>query len=267
MADPTFKDAAGDTKYRKSASGDGSSGSPWVNSDQVNIASGGVASGAIASGAVASGAVASGAVASGAFASGAISDGALVTLGAKADDKSTATDTTAITAMSILKEISYQEQQTKPVKGTGFSVQVDITVDAGAYAIGDALGAMATFAGMGSAAGKHSVIHTITLTPNDAMPAIPFNLWVLNADLATPIAKNAAFVIVAADAPKILGIVPIYATDYIQSQTTWNCATLRGVGLEFTTVATSVYCYLVTTAVTAPVATHVYLTLTGEFID
>lgn len=64
------------------------------------------ASGSIASGAIASGAIASGAVASGAFASGSISDGAMVTLGAKADAKSTATDTTAITIMQVLKECS-----------------------------------------------------------------------------------------------------------------------------------------------------------------
>jgi hypothetical protein len=69
-----------------------------------------VASGGLASGSVASGAVASGAVASGAFASGSISDGADVTLGAKADAKSTATDTTAVTVMSVLKEISAMEQ-------------------------------------------------------------------------------------------------------------------------------------------------------------
>jgi hypothetical protein len=67
-------------------------------------------SGSIASGAIASGAVASGAYASGAFASGSISDGADVTLGAKADAKSTATDTTSITIMSVLKEISAMEQ-------------------------------------------------------------------------------------------------------------------------------------------------------------
>lgn len=41
---------------------------------------------------------------------GAISDGADVTLGAKADAKSTATDTTPVTAMQVLKEISYMEQ-------------------------------------------------------------------------------------------------------------------------------------------------------------
>jgi hypothetical protein len=152
-------------------------------------------------------------------------------------------------------------------EGAAFSVQVDFTVDAGAYAIGDALAAMGTFAGMASAAGKHAIINSIILAPNDAMPAIPFNLWVLNADLAAPIAKNAAFVIAAGDATKVMGIVPITAADYIPSQTSWNVATLRGVGLEYTTVATSIYVYLVCTAVTAPVATHVYLTLSGEFLD
>lgn len=75
-----------------------------------SISSGALASGSIASGAIASGAVASGAVVSGAFASGSISDGAEVTLGAKADAKSTATDTTAITAMQVLKEISFMLQ-------------------------------------------------------------------------------------------------------------------------------------------------------------
>ncbi len=76
----------------------------------VKVASGQIASGAIASGAVASGAIASGAVASGAYALGSISDGANVTLGAKADAKSTATDTTAITVMQVLKEISFMAQ-------------------------------------------------------------------------------------------------------------------------------------------------------------
>lgn len=75
-----------------------------------SIASGAVASGAIASGAVASGAVASGAFASGALASGSVSNGAIVTLGAMADAKSTATDTTAITLMQVAKQISASVQ-------------------------------------------------------------------------------------------------------------------------------------------------------------
>ena len=89
----------------------------------VDVASGGIASGAIASGAVASGAIASGAVASGAIASGALAsgsvvDGAMVTLGAKADAKSTATDTTAITAMQVLKQISASVQEVATDTGT-----------------------------------------------------------------------------------------------------------------------------------------------------
>ena len=59
---------------------------------------------------VASGGIASGAVASGAVASGAVVDGAVVTLGAKADDKSTATDTTAVSLMSVAKQISASAQ-------------------------------------------------------------------------------------------------------------------------------------------------------------
>ncbi len=87
-----------------------------ANSSPVAIASNqtavpsSLASGAVASGAIASGAVASGAIASGALASGSISDGASVTLGAKADAKSTATDTTAISVMSVLKQISASAQ-------------------------------------------------------------------------------------------------------------------------------------------------------------
>lgn len=74
------------------------------------IASGAIASGAVASGAYASGSIASGAYASGSYASGSISDGADVTQGTKADARSTATDTTAITIMSVLKEISFMAQ-------------------------------------------------------------------------------------------------------------------------------------------------------------
>ena len=46
-------------------------------------------------------------------------------------------------------------------------------------------------------------------------------------------------------------------------------ATLRGVGLEFAAGAatTSIIVYAVTTAVTAPVATHLFITFAGEFRD
>jgi hypothetical protein len=79
------------------------------------VASGAYASGAIGSGAIASGALASGSIASGALASGSMAasscaDGCSVTLGLKADAKSTATDTTSISLMSVAKQISASVQ-------------------------------------------------------------------------------------------------------------------------------------------------------------
>ena len=55
-----------------------------------------------------------------------VADGAAVTLGAKADNRSTATDITQVTAMSVLKEISYMEQNpaSRSVTNSGtFAVQ------------------------------------------------------------------------------------------------------------------------------------------------
>lgn len=243
----------------------------------VTVASGGIASGAVASGAIASGAIASGAVASGAIASGAIASGAVaagavvsgaILSGALATGAIVDLPAKGAAAMAASVPVTVAtDQPAIPTKGSDFSVQVDLTVDAGAYSIGDAAGAMMTFAGVVSANGKRGIINSITIAPNDAMPAIPFNLWCLKADLATPIAKNAAWVYVAADGPNILGAIPIAANDYIPSQDAWNVATLRGVGLEFTVPATSLYAYLVCTAVTAPVATHLYITIAGEMRD
>lgn len=72
---------------------------------------------------VASGGVASGAFASGALASGAIVDGAIVTIGAKADAKSTATDTTSVTLMQVLKQVSASVQLMVFGAGTAATAQ------------------------------------------------------------------------------------------------------------------------------------------------
>lgn len=64
-------------------------------------------------------------------------DGANATLGAKADARSTATDTTAVTIMQVLKEISYMEQNpaSRAVTNAGtFATQA--TLQAGTNAIG-----------------------------------------------------------------------------------------------------------------------------------
>lgn len=57
-------------------------------------------------------------------------DGANVTLGAKADAKSTATDTTAVTLMQVLKQISYMEQNpaSTPVTGTFYQATQPVSI-------------------------------------------------------------------------------------------------------------------------------------------
>ena len=67
--------------------------------------------------------ISSGSIANTSFAS-TIADGASVTLGAKADARSTATDTTAVTIMQVLKEISFMEQNpaSRAVTGTFWQV-------------------------------------------------------------------------------------------------------------------------------------------------
>lgn len=68
-----------------------------------------------------------------------IADGAAVTIGAKADNKSTATDTTAISLISIMKEISFMEQNpaSRAVTNVGtFATQSAITAAASSIAAG-----------------------------------------------------------------------------------------------------------------------------------
>lgn len=71
-----------------------------------------------------------------------IADGADVTLGAKADAKSTATDTTAISIMSVLKEISFMEQNpaSRAVTNSGtFAVQAACTQTTSPWVISGAV--------------------------------------------------------------------------------------------------------------------------------
>lgn len=109
----------------------------FATQSAITAASGAIASGAYASGAFASGAFAAGSISSGAAVSGAFADGAIVTLGAKTDARSTSTDSTSITAMQVLKEISFMVQNPASVAVTNvgtFAVQA--TLGAGSAVIG-----------------------------------------------------------------------------------------------------------------------------------
>jgi len=149
-------------------------------------------------------------------------------------------------------------------KGTGFSIPVTLTVTNGVYSINDVVGGLITFAGASSAAGKRSVIHTITLS---GVAALAYELWFFASDIATPAADNAVFTLVAADVAMCKGGIPIATTDYLAPASAFNVATLRSVGFEYSCTATSLFGYLKATAVTSPGTTTLTLTIKGEFID
>jgi hypothetical protein len=150
------------------------------------------------------------------------------------------------------------------VKGTGFSIPVTLTVTNGAYSIADVVGGLITFAGASSAAGKRSVIHTITLA---GVAALAYELWFFASDITTTALDNAAFTLVAADVAQCKGVIPIATTDYYAPQSSFNVATLRGVAFEYSCTATTLYAYLKATATTTPGTTTLTLTIKGEFID
>jgi hypothetical protein len=150
------------------------------------------------------------------------------------------------------------------IMGKGFSIPMTLTVTNGAYTIADVVGGLITFAGAGSAAGKRSVIYTITLA---GVAALAYELWLFGADIVTPAADNAAFTLVAADVAQCKGVIPIAITDYLAPVSAFNVATLRSVGFEFTCVNTTLYAYLKAVAATSPGTTTLTLTIKGEFID
>ena len=150
------------------------------------------------------------------------------------------------------------------MKGVSFTIPVTLTVTNGAYTIADAVGGLITFAGACSAAGKAAIINTVILS---GVAAIAYELWLFAADIATPAADNAAFTLVAADAAQCKGVIPISTADYCAAQSAFNVATVRGVGLQYSCTATTLYGYLKATAVTSPGTDTLTLSIKGEFID
>jgi hypothetical protein len=151
-----------------------------------------------------------------------------------------------------------------PSVGFGFSIPVTLTVTNDVYSIGDAVGGLITLAGAGSAAGKRSMIRTITLA---GVAALAYELWFFPANITTGAADNAAMTLVAADVAACKGVIAIATANYLSPHSGFNVATLSNVGFEFTCVATTLYAYLKATATTTPGTTTLTLRINGEFID
>lgn len=140
------------------------------------------------------------------------------------------------------------------------SIQATITVTDAAYTIGDSAGGLITFSNAVREKGGCALISSIKFA---AVAALAYDIFFMNANLATPAVDNAAFTVVVADQPKMLGVIPIAASDYKKGPAAFNVATIRNVCLAVKAAATTqdIYAYLVVNAVTQPGSVVHYLTV------
>ena len=143
------------------------------------------------------------------------------------------------------------------------SVTTTLTVNNGAYGIGDVAGGLITFANAVDENGGAAMIRSIKLA---GVVNIAYDLWFMNANLVTPRLNNETFNIVVADEPKYLGHVQIAAGNYVKAESAFYVATVGDVGLMVQAAAgtQTIYAYMVCVAVTAPGTTVLYLTVDFE---
>ena len=143
------------------------------------------------------------------------------------------------------------------------SVKTTLTVTNGGYTVADVVGGLITLPYAVRENGGAAYVRSIKL---GGVVAIAYDLWFFNANIATPVADNGAFVVVAADENLYLGHVPIAAADYSAAQSAFNVATVRNVNLMVQAAAgtRSIYAYMKALAVTSPGTTALYLTVDFE---
>jgi hypothetical protein len=148
----------------------------------------------------------------------------------------------------------------------GIGIAVPLTVTNGTYTIADVVGGLITLPNAVRTAGGKSLLTSISLF---AYASLVYELWIMNADIATPAADNAAFALAAADGAKMCAFVPIAAADYKVSSNTF---TLASVGNIFKVCQaapgqTSLYAYLKATATTTPATTTLNLYCGFQYLD
>lgn len=121
-------------------------------------------------------------------------------------------------------------------RGGGIVIAQTPTITAGAYSAGDAVGGKLTFANAARVSGGKGVINSITLVDDGNVKAA-LELWLYNQDF-TANNDNATFDPSDADNENLVGVIPIYGTDYFSANDN-ACACLRGLGLEFQLVSTT----------------------------
>lgn len=144
------------------------------------------------------------------------------------------------------------------------AITATLTVTNGAYTAGDAVGGLITFTNAADANGKSLMFEAVELA--GCTSAIPLELWLLNADLATPVADNAAFATAAADDAKVLGVIYLEALDYKNPASGAYVATKTCyLPVKCAAGTRNIYAYLKHTTTTSPGTTT--LKLTANFLQ
>lgn len=141
------------------------------------------------------------------------------------------------------------------------STHVILTVTNGVYVIGDAVGGLLTFPLTEVIFGNKRSNVFIASLKLAGVVAVPYELWLLSANLATPVVDADPLVMVVADMPKVLGVIDILATDYRAPLAAFNLATVSKIGILAQLATNNLYAYLKATAVTSPGTTRLDLTL------
>lgn len=149
--------------------------------------------------------------------------------------------------------------------GTGWSYAQTLTVTNDVYTAGDAVGGLITITNAARANAGLSMIDSFSLCGVDDLA---YEIYFLNADIATPAADNAAFTIVAADEAKVYGAYPIAAAGYLSPTASFMIFTEDNLGLVIKTGAatTSFYAYIKTTVTTTPGTTTLYFKVSGHYL-
>jgi hypothetical protein len=148
----------------------------------------------------------------------------------------------------------------------GIGITVPLAVTSGSYSIGDVVGGLITLPNAVRTAGGKSLLTSISLF---GVAALVYELWIMNADIATPAADNAAFALAAADGAKMCAHVPIAAADYKAAQNSFNFASVGNIFkvCQAAVGQTSLYAYLKATATTTPGTTALNLYCGFQYLD
>lgn len=150
----------------------------------------------------------------------------LIPIGEPTDDKSAATDTTSVTLISLLKQLSASIQELASKISWSFDFTVVPTVTNGAYSAGDIVGGLITFDDIARANNELVLITSVEIACKAAVTP-SWTLILFSADpSSTTKTDNAAYSLNAADAFKVIAAIPVTTIYDHGTPNTWQATGL-----------------------------------------